>query len=124
MYIRNIFNNDAMEDHSKMIESLMERAAEYGKTSFELLKLKALDKTADVVSSFIPHSVVIIIIFSFLLFASLGLSLWLGELLGKAFYGFFAVAALYGIAGIFIHFVLHKWLKRLVCDNFIKQVLK
>jgi len=124
MFIKDILNNEAMENHSKMIESLMERATEYGKTSFELVKLKALDKTAEVVSSFIPHSVVIIIIFSFLLFSGMGLSLWLGELLGKDFYGFFAVAATYGTAGIFIHFFMHKWLKRIVCNNFIKQVLK
>jgi hypothetical protein len=49
-----------MEENKKLIESLLEKATEYGKTSFELVKLKALDKTSDVVSSFIPHSVVFI----------------------------------------------------------------
>ena len=63
MYIENMIKNEGIEDHSKMIESLMGRAAEYGKTSFELVKLKALDKMADVVSSLIPHSVVIIFVF-------------------------------------------------------------
>ena len=47
-----------MEDNAKLFESLLERATEYGKTSYELVKLKALDKTSDVVSSFIPHSIV------------------------------------------------------------------
>ena len=34
-----------MEDNAKLIESILERTAEYGKTTFELVKLKALDKT-------------------------------------------------------------------------------
>jgi len=54
-----------MENNAKLIESLLERDTEYGKTSYELIKLKALDKTSDVVSSFIPHSIVLVIIASF-----------------------------------------------------------
>ena len=114
----------AMENNAKLLESLLERATEYGKTSFELVKLKALDKTSDVVSSLIPHSVVFVMIASFMLFLNLGLALWLGEILGKIFYGFFVVAAFYGITGIVIHFFMHKWLKKIICNYIIKQVLK
>lgn len=113
-----------MEDNGNLIESLIERATEYGKTSFELAKLKAVDKTSEVVSSFVPNAIVIVFILSFMFFLSLGLSLWLGEILGKSFYGFFVVAAFYGIAGIFIRLFMHKWIKRCVGNNFINQVLK
>jgi fatty acid desaturase len=113
-----------MEDKAKLIESLLERATEYGKTSYELIKLKALDKTSDVVSSFIPHSVVIVLIASFMLFFNLGLAFWLGEILGKTCYGFFVVAAFYGIIGIVVHFFMHKRLKKIICNYIIKQVLK
>lgn len=54
-----------MEDNAKMIESLLEKEIDYGKTSYELGKLNALDKTSDVVSSFMPHSVVFFLIASF-----------------------------------------------------------
>lgn len=113
-----------MEDNKKLVESLLEKATEYGKTSYELAKLKALDKTSDVVSTFIPHSVVFILIASFMLFLNLGLAFWLGEILGKIFYGFFVVAGFYVITGIVIHFFMHKWLKKVVGNYFIKQVLK
>jgi len=113
---------EAMEENAKMIEVLIERATEYGKTSFELAKLKAIDKTADVVSSFIPNFIAVVFLLSFMLFLSVGLSLWLGEILGNTCYGFFVVAAFYAIAAIFVHFVMHKWLKRRACNNFIKQV--
>ncbi|MGB8491641.1 MAG: hypothetical protein WCE64_11350 [Bacteroidales bacterium] len=76
-----------MEDNAKLIESLFERATDYSKTSFELIKLKALDKTSEAVSSLIPHSVVFVIFAVFILFLNLGLAFWLGEILGKTFYG-------------------------------------
>lgn len=113
-----------MEENPNMIESLFERAADYGKTSFELAKLKALDKITDFVSSLIPHSVVIVLISLFILFLSLGLAFWLGDILGKMYYGFLAVAGLYGFAGVIIHFFMHKWLKKVAGNYFIKQVLK
>jgi len=113
-----------MEDTAKILESLLERAVEYGKTSLELLKLKALDKTSDVVSSTIPHTLVIVIITSFLLFFNLGLAFWLGEVLGKLFLGFFVVAAFYAVAAGVLHFFMHKWLKKVIGNYFIKQMLK
>ena len=113
-----------MEDNTKFIESLLEKATDYGKTSLELVKLKALDKTTDIVSSLIPHSVVFVLIVSFLIFLNLGLALWLGEVLGKIFYGFFVVAGFYVLIAIIIHFFMHKRLKSLVGNYFIRRVLK
>jgi hypothetical protein len=113
-----------MEDNTKLIESLLERTAEYGKASFELVKLKALDKTSDAVSSLIPHAVVLVLAAVFMLFLNLGLAFWLGEILGRTFYGFFVVAAFYGITGIVLHFFMHERLKKLIGNYFIKHVLK
>ena len=113
-----------MEENTKILESLIESATEYGKTSIELVKLKALDKTTDIVSSLIPFSVVIILLITFLLFLNLGIALWLGEILGKPFYGFFAVAGFYILTGIIIHFFLNKWIKPIVGDFFVRRMLK
>ena len=115
---------EVMEDNTNLFESLLERVTDYSKTSYELVKLRAVDKTSDVVSSFIPHSIVFVLIASFILFLNLGLALWLGDILGKIFYGFFVVAAFYVLSGIVIHFLMHKWLKRLIGDYFIKHMLK
>jgi hypothetical protein len=115
---------EAMNENANMIESMMERAAGYGKTSYELIKLKAIDKTSDIVSSFVPLYVVFIFILFFVLFLSIGLALWFGEIFGKTYYGFFLLSACYGLTGIFIRVFMYKWLKTLVCNKFIKQVLK
>ena len=113
-----------MEDDANLLESLLDKAAEYGKTSFELVKLKTLDKTTELVSSLIPLTIVILLVITFLLFMNVGIALWLGEMLGKVFYGFFVVAAFYLLIGIIIHFILNKWIKRLIGDYFIKRILK
>ncbi len=112
-----------MEDNAKLMESLLERATEYGKSSLALAKLKALDKTSDVVSSVVPQIIVFLFFASFMLFISLGLAFWLGEVLGATSLGFFAIAAFYGIVAIVIYFFIPK-LKRRMCNYIIKQVLK
>ena len=124
MCLKNIIMMEHMEDNTKLLESLLERASEFGKTSLELVKLQTLDKTTDVVSSLVPQSVVMALIVTFMLFLNLGLALWLGDILGKPFWGFFVVAAFYILAGIIIHFFMHNWIKKLVGNYIIKRVLK
>ena len=113
-----------MEDNSRLIEPLFEKAVDYGKTSYELLKLKALDKTSEVLSALIPSLFVLILVVLFLLFISLGLSFMLGDLLGKTWYRFFLVGAFYGLIAFIIHFLSKNWLKKVISDYIIKIALK
>jgi hypothetical protein len=115
-----------MEDttNTNSIESLLSKATEYGKTSFELVKLKALEKTADVVSTYIPQIIVLLVAGAFILFSSLGLAFLLGEITGKLFYGFIIVAVFYGILAIIMHFLMRNWLKEKFSNYFINQILK
>ena len=115
---------NAMDNDANIFESLYDRATDYGKTSYELVKLKLLYKTSDVISTFMPHSVVFVIAAFFLLLFNLGLAFWLGEILGHISYGFFVVAAFYGLIGGIIHFFMHNWLKNIVGNYIIKMLLK
>jgi len=113
-----------MEENKKLFESLVDRATDYGKTSFELVKLRAVDKSSDVVSSVIPHTFVLLMAASFMLFLNLGLAFLFGEIAGKLFYGFFIVAAFYIVVGIVVHLFMHKQLKEVIRNYVIKQLLK
>ncbi len=115
---------EAMENIVDSIESLLESAVDYGKTSYDLVKLKTINKTSDVVSSLMPHAVVFLILMSFLLFLNLGVAFWLGEIFGNTFYGFFVVAAFYGIIGLVLHFFMHVRIKKKISDFIVKQALK
>jgi len=113
-----------MEEKTNLLGSLLDVATDYGETSIELVKLKAVDKTVDIVSSLIPLSIILVFFLSFLLFVNLGIAFWLGEIFGKPFYGFMIVAAFYIVTAILIRIFLYKWIKRLVGDYMVKRLLK
>lgn len=113
-----------MEDQSTSVESLFERAEQYGKTSIELLKLKAIDTSADVLSTLITRLVIIAFVTLFVLILSIGIALWIGETLGKAYYGFFVVTGFYGVIGIVLYIFRKQWIKMPVSNSIVTQALK
>ena len=108
----------------KIIEELLGKVTEYGKTEIQLAKLKVLDKTSEAVSTVVPQLIVIVLALIFMLFVNLGIAFWLGGILGNIYYGFFAVAAFYGITALVLRLFMHKWLKRQVGNYIIRHVLK
>jgi len=112
-----------MEDQESLIESLIEKGEQYGKTTIELLKLKTLDKSADVASTLISWAVVIVFAVLFFLILNIGLALWIGELLGKSYYGFFAVAGFYALLAIIFNIFREQFVKRPVNNSIVTQVL-
>jgi len=113
-----------MEPTSNVFESLFEKAETFGKTTYELSKLKALETTTVVASSIVARLSVVLMLSIFTLVFNIGVALYLGDLLGKSYYGFFIVAAFYLIAGIVLHFFLHKWIKKPLADLIISQALQ
>jgi hypothetical protein len=113
-----------METTANSIESLFDKAEAYSRTTYELSKLKLLETTNIVVTSLIARLSVILMISMFSFVLSIAISLWLGDLLGKAYYGFFIVAGFYFAAGIILHFFLLKWVKKPISELIIKQALQ
>jgi phosphoglycerol transferase MdoB-like AlkP superfamily enzyme len=113
-----------MDEKENVLSSLLDSVEEYGKTSFELFKLKRLDKASDIAGTVISRLTAIIAYLTFLLMASLGVAFWLGEVMGKIWYGFFVVAAFYGLVGLIVYFFMHKSLKRIFADMIIHNSLK
>ena len=113
-----------METPVSSIESLFDRIETYGKTTYELSKLKLLETTIKVVNTLVPRLSVIIMVSLFALVLNIGIALLLGELLGKSYYGFFIVAGFYLIAAIILHFFLQKWIQKPISELIIKQSLQ
>lgn len=112
-----------MENETTFLEPLFEKAEAYGKTSYELFKLEATEKTVNFLSTGFSRSVAVFFFSIFIVFASIGISLWLGDLLGKTYYGFFCVAGFYGIIGIVLYFFLHTEIKKHAGNSIVKQML-
>jgi hypothetical protein len=111
-----------MEIKDNFIEPLLERTEEFSKTSFELLKLKFTAKTADIGSILISRFLSLIILSFFALTINIAVALWLGDLLGKNYYGFLVVASFYGVIAIVLFFI-HPFIKDRVNNSIIKQML-
>ncbi len=113
-----------METTTNSFESLFEKAETFGRTTYELSKLKALETTTVVASTLVARLSVVLMMSIFILVFNIGVALYLGDLLGKSYYGFFIVAAFYLVAGIVLHFFLHKWIKKPLADLIITQALQ
>lgn len=111
-----------MENTIDRIKTLFEKFEDYGKTSFELYRLKTISKTAGVISTFVSRGAVVFVLLMFLIFASFGLALWLGEILGKPYLGFLCVATFYMVLRVIIFYLLHNFIKRKISNSIISEI--
>lgn len=113
-----------MKDKVIIVEMLIEKIEQYAKTSVELYKLKAIDKGTDVFTSVISRVVIIAIIALFFFLITFGLCYYLGEVLGKTHYGFFAVAGIYFFVGAICLIFRKSWLELPLNDFIVRQIFK
>jgi putative superfamily III holin-X len=113
-----------MDNNPTTLETLLEKAENYTKTSIELAKLQLIDKSADVLSSLVSIIVISIVVGMFLMLTNIGLAFWLGEVLGNVHYGFFAVAGFYLVLAIIIGLFKDQLIKTPMSNSFITSLLK
>lgn len=113
-----------MEEEKSHVEVLLETGGDYARKKIELYKLKAIDKSADVVSTIAADITIVSILILFVLVINIGLALWLGEVLGKTYYGFFLIAGFYLLSGIVFYAFREKLIRHPVRNSIIKHALK
>jgi ABC-type multidrug transport system fused ATPase/permease subunit len=105
-------------------EKLYFRIKTFSSTSYELAKLKSLEVATSVATSLISVLSVTVMVVLFTIFFNIGMALWLGDLLGKVYYGFFIVAIFYLVVGVILYFFLRKWIKGPVSKLIITEALR
>ena len=113
-----------MKNKAILIEMLIDKAEQYGKTNIELYKLKAIDKSTDVFASLASRIVVFIIFVLFFFLFTVGLALFLGDVLGKSYYGFFAIAGFYFVIAIIMLIIRKPFLEVGFNNYIINQIFK
>jgi len=113
-----------MNDDTTPIATLFERAEDYTKTTIKLLKLTAVDKSAEIVSSLFSLLVVSMTVVLSIIIISIGVALWLGKLLGDTYYGFFIIGACYLLTAILFRIFREQWLKYPISNSIIRQMMK
>ncbi|MFZ4542990.1 MAG: phage holin family protein [Saprospiraceae bacterium] len=113
-----------MENSSSSFERLARHIESYVRTSIELAKLKLVAAVSRAATNFIAALSLVIPIILFTIIFNLGIAFWLGELLGKVYYGFFALAGFYLLLAIILKFTFKKWLRKSISTYIIKQLTK
>lgn len=110
-----------MFDKAK-IEALKANLKDYLTTNIKLAKAEAIEKTTTILPEVISFSVIALIFYLVILFLSVGLSLYLSELLNSSYYGFLIVGGFYLIIGIILLFGRKKLIRNPLRDLIIKSI--
>lgn len=113
-----------MPDNATPIATLIERVEDYSKSTFELFKFHAIDKSADVVSSLVSRLAILTAVALSIFILNIGIALWLDKHLGGAYYGFLIIGGFYVLIAILLHVFRHQWLKYPVSNSIIKRMRK
>lgn len=113
-----------MDNIATNIETLYQKAKEYTETSIELMRLNAIDKTADVVSSLFARLALVMLVAMFTLFINIALSLFIGKLLNEMYLGFLIVSGFYLTLAVVVFYFNDKLLKIPITNLVIAKLLK
>jgi hypothetical protein len=105
------------------IENLYSQSKEYVKNRFDLYKLKAVDKTASVITAVALGVALFIVFFIFFVVLNIGIALLIGDLVGRAYLGFLIWAAVYAIVGLVLFFARDKIFKSPITGLIFRKFL-
>lgn len=111
-----------MEDEIDPLETLFLRLEVYGKTSYELIRLKTLCKAVEIIANYASKASVFYAFVIFVFFVSAGFAIWAGELLGKLYYGFFSVALFYLLVAFILYFFIRSRIEKKVSNALISKI--
>ncbi len=100
------------------IEALGEEALHLAETKMYLWKLKAVDQTAKFASTGVFSICLALLGVLFILMINIGLALWVGEKMGRLYYGFFMVSLFYVLLAVILY-IFRKQLIRTPIINFV-----
>jgi uncharacterized membrane protein len=111
-----------MDSATTQLESLFGRVESYNSTTHQLSRLRDLESITNVVPKLITRVCVGLVFIFFVLVLNIGIALWLGELLGKSYYGFFIVATIFLVIGVMLFFFLTRWIRKPVGELLFAQM--
>lgn len=105
------------------MEAIFQRAGEYLETRMELVRLKTISKSSQVLSHLLTRILLGAITLLFFLLFNIGLALWIGDAWGKLYYGFFLLAGIYAIAGIIFYILRDRFIQEPISNLIISKFL-
>ena len=116
-------NPDDTEKPVSLAETLLEQVENYGKITFQLSKLRAAAAAASGMSGLLSFTGVVVLMSMVVLMFNIGIAFWLGDYLGKVYYGFFIIALFYLVLAVGFHFFMRKQGKNAIRAAILTQVM-
>jgi fatty acid desaturase len=111
-----------MEKVFTKAEELADSLKEYINLRIESIKLITAEKTSAVIANIIAGAVAALVLFFFVVFASVSLAIGLGTWLGSMWAGFLIVAGLYLLLGMVVWAARGKLIRLPVMNAIIQQL--
>lgn len=112
-----------MEEKTNSLETLIVQLENYGNTSIELVKLKSVDKVAEAAAGITLKMIIAFVFYQFILFGGIGLSIFLGKLLGEVYLGFLIVAGGFGVMILFL-LIVRSFMKMRIKESVLLHLMK
>lgn len=106
------------EDKETIVEDLFYKSKDYLNTRLELLKLKAINKASNIFSITVTAICLALFALMMVIMFSIGLALYLGNVLGASHYGFFIMGGVYILIGLIL-IMLKKSLLKIPFSNWL-----
>ena len=103
-----------MKKNPSILDPLLEKVEEYGKSSMELIQLKLIDKISKLIATVFSEIFLIVILILFLSIVNIGISIYIGLYLGEMYLGFFFLAGFYAISGVIVYYLFRKSIFKLI----------
>jgi len=113
-----------MEETKNDLELLLSDAGDFLETKASLWKLKTVDTLVESVSTLASGVGIICMTGVFILIMSIGLALFIGDWLGKSYYGFFIIGGCYGIVCLLFYLFRDRWMKEPLSNILIRKIFK
>ena len=113
-----------LKEAKEKVEATYQHLIEYAEARWNLIALDVSDKTANIITSIVVGIILAVLGLFFLVFASISLALWLGDLTDSIALGFLLVAVLYGLIGALVYFNRNKWLFLPLMNNFLQKLYR
>ena len=111
------------EETQAQADKEIDKIEKYTNTSIDLIKLNAVEKSADVLSTLTSSIVVFIIFAMFTLFVNIGAGLFIGKLLNEYYLGFLIVSTFYLVVGVLVYYNRHKLMKTPLSNMIIIKLI-
>ncbi len=112
-----------MEEQKPDQENLIEKIKIYIRLKSRLAVLSTVEKVAEFYAAAVSNILLTLCFLMMLIFASLGTSFWLNEVLNSTWLGFFWVAGVYLLFFIIVIFIKSKWIEEPLMDRLVRKML-